>query len=124
MLEGDYAGSPANLYLVSMLNGIETDITINLQTGATTVNSVPGSTFTLVTLGDLATCINSFSSYGWFALALGIYSTWPIADLRPPQGAFECKWYGSAYLKLHFLADARVCPEPRHRGDSQSCRFR
>lgn len=97
----DVPPKPNKLYLVRLLNGVEQDININLQTGATTVDGVAGATFPMVTLGDLATAINSFNSFGWFALAMGIYATWPIADLRPPQGAFECKWYGSAYLELH-----------------------
>jgi hypothetical protein len=102
-IDGDTStpAKPNVLYLVSLKNGVETDININLQTGATTVNGVSGTTYTMVTLNDLATAINGFSSYGWTALALGIYSTWPILDLRPPQGAFECRWFGNAYVWLH-----------------------
>lgn len=92
---------PNVLYLVSMKNGVETAININLQSGATSVNGVAGSTYTMVTLANLATAINTFSAYGWNALALGIYTSWPIDDLRPPQGAFDTRWQGNAYVSLH-----------------------
>jgi len=55
-------------------------------------------------LSDLATAINTYAgSYGWQATALGRFSTWPIADLRPPQGALEARWSGYAFLQMFAL---------------------
>lgn len=102
---------PNVLYLVSMKNGVETAININLQTGATSVDGVAGTTFTMVTLDNLATAINSFA--GWAAGAMGIFTSWRVDDIRPPQGANECRWFGNAYLKLHSwnLADYEQNPD-------------
>lgn len=83
----DTPSVPQNLYLVSLRSGIETDHTIDLST--------------TTTLSDLADAINVFSSEGWLATALGAYSTWPVADLWPFQGAKDCRWFGNAYVKLH-----------------------
>lgn len=78
---------PNNLYLVSVKNGVTTTRTIALS----------GT----VTLNDLATAINGYSADGWAAQALGVYGTWPVADLWPYQGGKECRWFGNAYLNLH-----------------------
>lgn len=78
---------PGTLVLVSVKNGTTTTRTINLTTTAT--------------MADLATAINAYSADGWAASALGVYSTWSVADLYPLQGARECRWYGAAYLELH-----------------------
>jgi hypothetical protein len=106
-LDGDTSAPPApkNLYLVSLKNGVETDITIGPLTSSSpsvTINGTPTSITQLLTLNDLAGCINTYgAAYGWTAQALGIYTGFPIADLRPPQGAFDCRWQGLAYLELH-----------------------
>jgi hypothetical protein len=97
--------NPNNLYLVSLKNGIETDITIGPLTSTTptiTINGTPTTISQMLTYNDLANVINTYGgTYGWSAQALGIYTTWPVAELRPPQGAFESKWFGVSYAKLH-----------------------
>jgi hypothetical protein len=67
-------------------------------------NGVAGSqTLTLAsypTIQNLATAVSAVS--GWSATALGsIFANYPVSFLRPPQGAFDVRWTGSAYLKMH-----------------------
>jgi len=80
---------PGILTLTSVKNGVVTTHTINIQGGG------------ILTYGDLATAINAFSADGWNSFALGIYSTWSVNDVRPPQGGFECHWQGASYLYQH-----------------------
>ncbi|WP_020469310.1 head-tail connector protein [Zavarzinella formosa] len=52
------------------------------------------------TLASLATAISAVS--GWTAAPLGdIFGAYPSSFLRAPQGAFDVRWTGSCYLKLH-----------------------
>lgn len=94
-LDGTTATPPApnNLYLEWMRNGV-----LNQQTITINGNGA------IVTLSDLATAINAFSASGWKAQALGVYSNFAVSDLRPPQGASECKWFGTSYLFMHTFA--------------------
>lgn len=91
-LDGTTASPPVPqyLYLTSVASGVTTTTQIGpLATGA------------LLTYADLAAAINTYSANGWSATALGPYSTWALADLRPPQGGSEVRWYGAAYLYQH-----------------------
>jgi hypothetical protein len=99
---------PNYLYLVSAKNGVETAVTIGPVTSATPTVTINGGSPTtiaqMLTLTDLATAINTYvGSYGWQSIALGQFGTWPIADLRPPQGALEARWYGYAFLTMFGL---------------------
>lgn len=99
---------PNYLYLVSAKNGIETTITIGPVTSASPTVVINGGSPTTIAqmrmLSDLATVINTYGgAYGWQATALGVFGTWPIADLRPPQGALEARWYGYAYLMMYSM---------------------
>jgi hypothetical protein len=91
-LDGDASSPPVpnTLTLTSVKNGVVTTNTITIEGN----NSI-------LTYGDLATAINAFSADGWTAQALGIYGTWAVADVRPPQGGFECHWQGASYLYQH-----------------------
>lgn len=102
-LDGDDStpALPNNLYLDSWKNGVETSIIISVKTGSTSLNGTPGTTFSMLTFNDLATAISSFSAYGWTATALGLFTTWPVQELRPPQGAFDCHLQGTAFMQLH-----------------------
>lgn len=109
-LDGDTSQppNPNNLYLESALNGVITNITIGPLTSATpsiTVNSNSPITIPqMFSISDLANAINTYAgSYGWQATALGMFGTWPIADVRPPQGAMEARWYGYAFLQMFAL---------------------
>lgn len=109
-LDGTSASPPVPnyLYLVSAKNGIETTVTIGPVTSATptvVINGGAPTTFAQMrTINDLASAIVTYGgTYGWTATGLGIYGTWPIADLRPPQGALEARWSGYAYLWLHSM---------------------
>lgn len=98
--------APNNLTLVSMEGGVQTTIVIGPLTSATPTVTINGGSPTSVsqmhTYNDLATVINTYgASYGWSALALGQYTTWPLSDIRPPQGAFEARWFGVSYIYLH-----------------------
>jgi hypothetical protein len=107
-LDGD-SSSPPNpnyLYLLSWKTGVQTSVTIGPLTSSTPTVSVNGGTGTnisqLYTYNDLATAINTYAgTYGWSAQALGIYTTWPISQARPPQGGFSARWFGVSYLTLH-----------------------
>lgn len=87
----DQPSKPNALYLTTMKNGIETTRTIQIDGNGA-----------MLTYGNLADAINGYSADGWVALALGIYGTWALADLRPPQGGMECRWQGASYLVQHF----------------------
>ncbi len=104
----DSPPAPNNLYLVSAKNGVETNIVIGPVTSASPTITINGGSPTSIPqmfmLSDLASAINAYAgSYGWAAQALGMFTTWPIADLRPPQGALEARWYGYAFLMMFAL---------------------
>jgi len=99
---------PNNLTMVSAKNGVETTIVVGPVTSATPSVTINGGSPTTIAqmrmLSDLATAVNTYAgSYGWQATALGMFGTWPIADLRPPQGALEARWYGYAFLQMFGL---------------------
>lgn len=107
-LDGTTASPPVPnyLYLTSMKAGVETTIVIGPVTSASptvVVNGgAPTSVAQMLTYQNLATTINTYGgSNGWVAQPLGQYTTWPITDLRPPQGAFESRWFGLSYVWLH-----------------------
>jgi hypothetical protein len=97
---------PNNLTLESANAGVITTIVIGPLTSTSptvTVNGGSPTTFAqMLTYTDLANAINTYGgAYGWTAQALGPFTTWPLADVRPPQGAFEARWFGTTYLMLH-----------------------
>lgn len=109
-LDGDTSQppNPNNIYLESALNGVVTDITIGPITSASPSVTINGGSPTTIpqmfTLTDLANAVNTYAgSYGWQATPLGLFATWPIADLRPPQGALEARWSGYAFLQMFGL---------------------
>jgi hypothetical protein len=88
-LAGDTSSPPVPqyLYLTTVLNGVTTNRTITLST--------------TLTLSALATAINAYSADGWSAAALGNAADWATADLRPPQGGYDCVRSGAVYLQMH-----------------------
>lgn len=101
----DQPPRPGYLYLVSMKNGNETDVTIGPLTSASptvVINGVTSSIAQMKTLQDLADRVNTYAgSFGWVSTAIGPYSSWAIADIRPINAAFESRWFGVSYLTLH-----------------------
>jgi hypothetical protein len=98
--------SPNNLTLLLEKAGQTTTIVFGPLTSAsptvTINNGTPTGITQMWTLADLAAAINTYAgSYGFSALALGIYGSWPISTIRPPIGPFESRWFGYSYLHLH-----------------------
>ncbi len=98
--------SPNNLTLVKEKNGQTTTIVIGPLTSSSPTVTINGGSPTSISqmfqLSDLAGAINTYAgSYGFQATALGIYGTWPVAQIRPPVGPYETRWFGTSYLKMH-----------------------
>ena len=62
------------LYLDVTASGVTTSHTLTLASYAT--------------INDLAAAISTFSADGWAATAQGIFGTYPVTDMRAPQGAW------------------------------------
>lgn len=97
---------PNNLTLISAKGGVITTIVIGPITSSSPTVTINGGSPTtisqMLTYADLAAAINTYGgAYGWNAQALGQFTTWPLADTRSPQGAFEARWFGNSYLMLH-----------------------
>jgi hypothetical protein len=97
---------PNNLTLISAKNGVITTVVIGPLTSTTPTVTVNGGSPTAIgqtlTYADLSNAINNYAgTYGWTAQPLGMFTTWPLADTRPPQGAFEARWFGTTYIELH-----------------------
>jgi hypothetical protein len=107
-LDGDTSSPPLpnNLTLISANAGIVTTIVIGPLTSTTPTVTVNGGSPTtigqMLTYADLSNAINTYGgANGWTSQPLGQFPTWPLADVRPPQGAFEARWFGTTYLMLH-----------------------
>lgn len=102
----DQPPKPNYLTLTSANAGVITTIVIGPLTATSPTVTINGGSPTtisqMLTYSNLATVINTYGgSYGWTAQALGQFTTWPLADVRPLQGSFEARWFGTTYLMLH-----------------------